>query len=121
MLQPFRAQAYKLIYAQIAVILLLFFCFWLFKNIQAGYSAFLGGMACVIPSVYFVKKVFSSYKRSSQKIVLDFYLAEFIKLFLSAILLVLIFKLLPVKLVALVSGYISAYLAIWLMPLIGTL
>jgi len=119
MLQPFRAKAYKLIYLQIAVVLLLFFGFWLFKNIQAGYSAILGGLACVIPSIYFVRKLFSSYQRSPQKIVLDFYVAEFIKLFLSSILLVLIFKFLPVKLVALVSGYIGAYLAIWLVPLIG--
>ena len=119
MFQPFRAQAYKLIYLQIAVVVLLFCCFWVFKNIQAGYSVILGGLACVIPSIYFVRKLFSSYRRSPQKIVMDFYVAEFIKLFLSAILLVLIFKFVPVKLVALVSGYIGAYLAIWLVPLIG--
>ncbi len=104
-----------MVFLQIIVVLLLFFCFWIFKNIKAGYSVILGGLACVIPSIYFVRKVFSSDTRSPQKIVFDFYLAEFIKLFLSAILLVLIFKFLPINLVPLVIGYIGGYLAIWLM------
>jgi len=67
-----------------------------------------------LPSIYFVKKVFSSYKRTPQKIVLDFYVAEFIKLFASAILLVLILKFISVKILPLISGYIAAYLAVWI-------
>jgi ATP synthase protein I len=118
MLQPYRRQAYKLVLLQIAVVLALFLCWWIFQDIKAGYSALLGGLAGVIPSLYFVKKLFSSKERSMKKIMLDFYLGEFTKLFLSAILLVLIFKYIPVKLVPLITGFIGAYMAIWLAPLV---
>ncbi len=118
MLQPYRRQAYKLVLLQIAVVLGLFVGWWLFKDIKAGYSALLGGLACVIPSLYFVKKLFSSKERSMKKIMFDFYIGEFSKLLLSAVLLVLIFKYLPVKLIPLITGFIGAYMAIWLAPLV---
>jgi len=118
MLQPYRRQAYKLVLLQIAVVLGLLVGWWLFKDIKAGYSALLGGLACVIPSLYFVKKLFSSKERSMKKIMFDFYIGEFSKLLLSAVLLVLIFKYLPVKLIPLITGFIGAYMAIWLAPLV---
>lgn len=118
MLQPYRRQAYKLVLLQIIVVLALFLCWWLFQDIKAGYSALLGGLAGVIPSLYFVKKGFSSKERSMKKIIVDFYIGEFSKLLLSAVLLVLIFKYLPVKLVPLITGFIGAYMAIWLAPLV---
>ena len=118
MLQPYRRQAYKLVLLQIAVVILLFIGFWLVKDIKAGCSAILGGLACIIPSLYLVRKLFSSKDRTMQRIMFDFYIGEVSKLLLSAVLLVLIFKYLPVKLIPLFSGFIGAYMAIWLVPLI---
>lgn len=117
MLKPFRKQAYWLIVFQAAIVGLLFFVWLVFRDINSGFSTILGGSACIIPSLYFIKKVFSPKKRTPQKIIRDFYLGEMVKLLLSAALLVLILKFIPVKIVPLLSGYIGAYLAIWILPL----
>jgi ATP synthase protein I len=118
MLKPYRKQAYKLIILQNTVVIILGVICLIASGSRAAYSAILGGLACILPSIYFVRKFFSSRDRSTAKIMFDFYLGEFLKLFLSAILLILIFKFIPVKLIALISGYILANLANWLMPFV---
>ncbi|MCK4609340.1 MAG: ATP synthase subunit I [Gammaproteobacteria bacterium] len=114
MLQKARKDAYKLIILQIAVAMLLFVVWWWFKDFAAGISAILGAIACIIPSIYFVHKFFSKHERTTGQIIRDFYIGELVKLFMSAIFLVLIVKFLPVQLVAVVIGYVAAYLSILL-------
>ncbi|MCK4870999.1 MAG: ATP synthase subunit I [Gammaproteobacteria bacterium] len=113
-----RKQALKLIVAQLIVLFVIFLLWWYLRSFWYALSAALGGAACVLPSIYFVRKVFTDKERSQQKILHDFYVAEAVKLLLSVVLLVLLIKLLPVKLLAALSGYIGAYLAIWFMPLL---
>lgn len=118
MLKPFRFQAYKLVFLQCFVTLVLSLYWSLSHGINYGFAAILGGLACIIPSLYFVYKVFSGSERTFQKITFDFYLSEFFKLFSSAVLLVLILKFTPVKLLPAITGYIGAYMSIWLVPLL---
>jgi ATP synthase protein I len=118
MLKPFRSQAYELVFLQIFVVLILFFYWLLFHGLNYGFGAILGGLACIIPNLYFINKVFSDSKRTFQKITVDFYFGEFVKIFLSALLLVLILKFTPVKLIPTITGYIGAYMSIWLVPLL---
>ena len=118
MLKPFRSQAHKLVFLQIFVFIMLFFYWWLFHGMSYGFAAIYGGVACVIPNLYFVNKVFSNSERTFQKIMFDFYFGEFVKLFSSAVLLILILKFTPVKLIPTITGYIGAYMSVWLVPLL---
>ncbi|KPJ68127.1 MAG: hypothetical protein AMJ43_01615 [Coxiella sp. DG_40] len=119
MLKPFRAQAYKLVFLQILVVAILFFYWWLFRGVNYGFATILGGLTCIIPSLYFINKVFSDSERTFQKITVDFYFGEFFKLFSSAVFLVLILKFTPVKLIPTITGYIGAYMSVWLAPLLS--
>ncbi len=118
MLKPFHSQAYKLVFLQFFVIIILSFYWWLFHGMSYGFATILGGLACIIPNLYFVNKVFSNSERTFRKITFDFYFGEFIKLFSSAVLLVLILKFAPVKLIPTIAGYIGAYMSVWLVPLL---
>lgn len=116
MLKPIRKQANKLIFLQISIVVVLAILWWGFKDIKYSYSALLGGMACIFPSWYFIHKFFKNRQRSPQTILKDFYVGEMLKLFLSVVLLVLIVKYIPVHLLAVITGYIAACLAVWGMP-----
>lgn len=111
MLRSVRAQAYKLIILQLVVVAALAILWWIFKNITSGYSAVLGGIACIIPSWYFIRKFFSKKRRTPQAIISSFYLGELTKLFLSMVLLILVVKFTPAIIVPTLTGFIGAYLA----------
>ena len=111
-----RSQAYKLVTTQIVIVVIIAILWWIFKDFTHCYSALLGGFAYIIPSWYFIRKLFANKKRTPQTLVRTFYLGELTKLLLSAILLVLIVKFIPTNLFAVLSGYIVACLSIWSMP-----
>ncbi len=116
-----RSQAYKLVATQIIIVVILAVIWWIFKDLTHCYSALLGGFAYIIPSWYFIRKLFTNKQRTPQAMVRTFYVGELTKLLLSAILLVLIVKFIPTNLFAVISGYIVACLSIWSMPFfIGT-
>jgi F0F1-type ATP synthase assembly protein I len=119
MLKKVRNQAFKLIGLQVIVVVFIAVLFWIFGSWHAGWSSFLGGLAGVIPSCYFVWKFFANQKRQPMQIVKDFFVGEMVKIILGAVFLVLLVKFLPVLLLPLLIGYIGAYFAIWLIPLIG--
>lgn len=119
MLKDIKKQALKLILLQLFVVLAIAVLCWIVFSWKTGWSSFLGGLAAVIPSFYFVWRFFSPKKRTPAQIIKDFFLGEFIKITLGAVFLVVLVKLLPVALLPLLIGYITAYFAIWLIPLIG--
>ena len=111
MLRAIRKEAYKLITIQISLTTIISIIWLMSKGMAASYSALLGGICCILPSLYFFHKFLSEKERSAGQIIRDFYVGELIKLFLSMTMLLLILHFLPVKLIALVSGYIVAYVA----------
>lgn len=115
-----RRQTYRILILQLTAISLLTVIIVFFKGLQAGYSAFLGGLAYIIPSIFLIKKTFPAKTnyRPPSKILTDFYMGELIKLTLSFILLLLLFKFIPVKIVPLIGGYILTCLALLLTPLL---
>jgi|GEM_PF-6745536 len=121
-----RITAYKILCIQTGLVLLLAIFWWCYQNVAAAWSATLGGVAWIVPNIYFVHKCFtmptpSSIARRrksqvwSQAIVGRFYFAEFIKFLSSVVFIVLFVKLLPLKLFPFLSGYIAAVLTIWSM------
>ena len=111
MLRAIRKEAYKLITIQMSLTAMVSIIWLLSCGMANSYSALLGGICCILPSLYFIRKFLSSKARNAGQIIRNFYVAELIKLLLSMAMLLLILHFLPVKLIALISGYIVAYVA----------
>lgn len=91
------------------------------KDWLAFASALLGGSAWIIPSWYFVRKIFKpTAKRDWQTLLKDFFWGEGVKILLSGGLIVLFKLLFPIKTGAFLSGYIIVIAASFLMPFWAT-
>lgn len=118
-----RKEVYKIIYLQIITVLLAAIIWLFFKGKYEFASTLLGGICWIIPSFYFVKKTFNI--RAAQKntaqlgnLAKRFFIGEVLKLLLSAVLIILCLKFLPIILLPFLSGFIIAVMSLWLMPLI---
>lgn len=101
----------------IAIALPLVLAIW---DFAAAWSALLGGLICLLPNVYFARRMFRhTGARAAQKIVRSFYAAEVGKLVFTAILFGVAFAaidgLVPP---ALFAGFIAVQLVNWLAPLL---
>lgn len=87
----------------------------------AALSAAAGGLASLIPNLYFAYRAFQfSGARSAQKILRSFYAGEAVKIVLTALIFALCFKYLKTLNVgALFGGFIMVQLAVWLTPLLA--
>jgi len=120
-LSPTRNQALRIVYLQLLIIILVAII-WLYSSGKpAALSVLLGGIAWLIPTYFFIKKVFTSRQsRSASKITSDFFLAEVLKLFLSGVLIVCFLRIFSVFLLPFLLGYIGAVFVGFLTPLIYT-
>lgn len=113
--QSVRIDAIKMVCWQFAVVLLLAVLECLFQNVQNGISILFGGVAYCLPNFIFVWRVFShATAREARQFLVAFVLGELTKLFISAVLVVIIAKLLPVKLIWVLMGYVAAIVAFWI-------
>lgn len=86
----------------------------IFLGENASVSSLLGGLAWILPNFYFTRRVFKAMHKGNPRYMLkEFYVAEFYKLFVSAVLLILIFKLLTTVAIPLITGYIIALISCW--------
>jgi F0F1-type ATP synthase assembly protein I len=99
----------------------------IFLSIVAGASVFisdrrgfisvlLGGSAWIVPSLYFVHKLFKPGTRDAQTLLKDFLCCEGIKLLLSAGLITFIVFFISIKAGAFLSGYIATIAASFFVP-----
>ena len=79
-------------------------------------SVLLGGGAWIVPSLYFVRKLFKPNTRSAQTLLKDFLCGEGIKLLSSAGLIIFIVFFFSIKTGAFLSGYIATIAASFFMP-----
>ena len=104
-----------LLFCQVIILLLLSGGFGGFLGGNAGISALLGGLAWILPSFYFTRRVFVAMRKGEPRYMLkEFFVAEFYKLFFSAVLIVLILKLFSVVAIPFISGYIIALFSCWI-------
>lgn len=112
-----RQTAYRLVGLQAVVVLVIAAC-WLLGGMLEALSALLGGAACVIPSLYFARRLFATTNaREAKKIIRAFYLGELVKLGLSVVMLVLIIMFIRVTIVPFITGFIGAQFGFWLAPM----
>lgn len=115
-LRSIRQAAYQFIIWPIVAVLALSASLLVVAE-NAGFSALLGGIVWVIPNGFVAYKLFSNVSaRAAGQIVATFYFAEALKLFLTAILFVVILKMWPLKLGYFLLGYGIAQIAFWLTP-----
>jgi ATP synthase protein I len=111
-----RAIAYRLVGLQ-ALVVIAIALGWEISGSTAAFSALLGGAACVLPSFFFARYLFSTTSaRAAKKIIKAFFLGELVKLAFSAMLLVLILLFIPVSMVPLIVGFAGAQFGFWLAP-----
>lgn len=114
-----RTDAIKLVFWQFLFVLGLALILLIVQGEQSAISAVLGGAAYCLPNLLFVWRVFArTTPRAAKQFLIAFVLGETTKLFLSAILFVLIVKYLPIKLLAVLGGYITAIMAFWIVSFI---
>lgn len=112
-----RKIAYRLVSLQALIVVVVAFL-WLISGVKDSLSVLLGGVACVLPSVYFARRLFSTTSaRAAKKIVRAFYVGELFKLALSAGLVVIITLLVPVSIVPFIVGFVGAQFGFWLAPM----
>lgn len=108
---------YKLIILQMLMVFVVASISVFISDWRGFVSVLLGGIAWVIPNLYFVHKLFKPKNiRDPQTLFKDFFLGEGIKLLFSAILIIFIIFLVPIKITGFLSGYIAAVAASFLMP-----
>ena len=89
------------------------------SDVQAGYSALLGGLICWLPNCYFAFRAFRHRgARSARKIVRSFYAGEAGKMALTMLLFAVVFvNVRPLNALALFVGYIATQASNWIVPL----
>jgi ATP synthase protein I len=117
MLRNHLLAGYKLIILQLILLSIVIGIFGFANNWLGAFSSLLGGVAWIIPSLYFVRKLFNSKKnKDSQALAKAFIIGEGVKLLLSIGLAALTIIFLNVSTGAFLSGYTAAIAASFLMP-----
>jgi|GEM_PF-1620054 ATP synthase protein I len=111
------AIGYKLIITQLILLSIAAGVALFISDWRGFISVLLGGGAWIIPSLYFVHKLFKPETvRDLQALSKDFLLGEGVKLLLSAVLIVFILFFVSIKTLSFLSGYVAAITASFLMP-----
>jgi ATP synthase protein I len=110
-----RAQLYKVILWQLAMIIGFAFIVFALRGFQKGASTLVGSLAYWVPTCIFIWRV-SAYAgaRAAMQFMIAFIAGEFVKLFLSGLLFVLMVNYFAVDMFYGVIGLIAAIIAFWI-------
>jgi len=113
-----KKEAFRIIYWQLILIVGLALVLFLLRGIQSGFSALLGGLAYWLPTLLFVWRVFARASvQTAKQFLLLFVAGEGVKLLLSAVLFVLIVKMMPVNVLSVLIGFVGAVVSFWIASL----
>ena len=111
MLRKIQIQGYRLVRMQSILVLIVAAC-WMLKAPFAMVSTLLGGIAGILPTVFFAYHFFRKVvDKDNKKILGAFYRGEFLKLLASIVLLVFCVAVLKAELLPLLTGFIAAHMA----------
>ncbi|MFI4954764.1 MAG: ATP synthase subunit I [Gammaproteobacteria bacterium] len=97
---------------QCGILCIVAIIYYLLAGPQASYSASLGALVSVISNAYFAWKLFThTGARAAQRIVINLYVAEGVKLLISAVGLAAIFIWLPADPTPALVGFLITYLS----------
>jgi len=108
-------QAYQLVWFQLAGVVALAIIALIFFGQKNSISVLLGGLAYGLPNLIFVWRVFR-YVGASQMLLFmtAFFIGEMLKLIISAFLVLMIVKYLPVSLLSVIVGFVGAIVSFWI-------
>ena len=114
----FQFTAYRLVSLQL-ITLIVVALVWSFVSLNAAVSVLLGGAAAILPNFYFARRFFARiHTKDAKRLILTFYFGEFLKLLFSVALLLVMFYELKAMIMPLFTGFLGAYLGLWLAPLL---
>lgn len=106
--KPLYKKALTAVYLQLLGVMLIAIAWFFYQGAYAFLAALLGGVAWIIPNLYFLRKIFKvNQPRNLQAVTKDFFIGEAVKLFISAVLIVLFLKLFTVDLLPFLTGYVG--------------
>lgn len=106
----------KLFIAQIVLVFVLA-CAWGIIDRKMVPSVLYGGAACILPNFYFAYRFFSQrHARKPGQVLMSFYLGEFMKMIVSASIIVLAVIYAHAWVLPTVIGYFVANIAFWFAP-----
>lgn len=107
-------EAYRVVYLQGVGVFLVSIGLGIGLGIHPGLSALVGGMAYILPNILLIKWIFR-FIRAGQaaQFAQAFFVGEMMKVFLSALLFLMIVKMLPLSLLSTVIGFIAALVSFW--------
>lgn len=115
--QP-RIIAYRLVGLQVMMVVFITLGWWMKGAIDA-LSVLLGGMASLLPSLFFAHRLFSTTSpRAVKQIMVNFYLGEVVKWGLTAVLVIVTIVYIPIFIIPFIMGFVGAQFGFWLAPFV---
>lgn len=119
MLERLLKYAYKMLYLQSAIVLLIAIGMFFYSGKSVVLSVLLGGIVWILPSWYFICKIFKKHRTTFDKnIIYNFLFAEIAKFVICIILIIVAVKFLPIKVLPFLSGFAGAVAGTCLFPII---
>ncbi len=103
----------KLLILQVIVGIMVAAGFFLAGGWHMAVSPALGGLAALLPNIYFAFRMYLVKGKEAEKIVRSFYAGESGKIFLTALLFYLIFQVPEINLLTLLAGYMAVLSVFW--------
>ncbi len=103
----------KIIAYQILITFVVSVCFTLMLDEASGKFAFLGGLIAIIPNAYLGIRLVRSFKLEARKFINALYASESIKFLITVMLFFLVYKMPDIKLLPLLTCYVSALSIFW--------
>src|SRR3990167_239170 len=110
-----KGEAYRIVYWQLAIVVILALLVVAFRGPQNGLSVLAGGVVYVLPNILFVWRVFNYVgARQVEKFIFAFFIGEMAKLMVSAVLFILVVNHFTINVVWALGGYVGATFAFWI-------
>ncbi len=103
----------RILYVQATVLVVIFIGAWFLFGWQVARSAGFGGLIALIPNAYFALKISRDRSKDPRGIMRGFYVGEVVKLVLTAVLFVLVFRLPDIRFVPLFASFMAVLGVFW--------
>jgi len=108
----------KILIGQAFIITIVTIFFFIYSGLLGAKSAIYGGLAALVPNLYFANKIKKSTGKSAKKVVGSFYSGESGKFLMTVFMFALIFQDVKINFIAVLLTYVAALTVFWFALLI---
>ena len=116
--QKQKFQAYYLLKLQALSVLFMFLILFAFYGLMAASGALLGAAISLIANLLCIRRMFKSSSLEAKELLGQFYLAETMKIGVTVLMFVIVYRFLTVNYLFLIVGYCGAQISFWVAPLV---